>query len=276
MSRTEDVSRALNAVFTCGPSGRARVRRDISGCAAIPSPQGPQGRLSTCSACHGCTGINRRSPSRNSSGHRPVTRHSAARTGTGPSVTTGRCSGPYANCSATEKPGRERQLGWNGCPSTTRCSHAQSDTGHSFGWPCCPARDSANEATLWPSSAAKDVPCGTARSDSSRAGSSYDVSSSRTAVTYAAVAYGSARGPCSRRPSERHRVRPSLPGSRRATQGRGSCARARHSRVSTAARAPGSSAAYRDASSGRTSARSAPTSASALGRRCTGGLLGYE
>ncbi len=31
MSRTEEVSRALSAVLTCGPPGTARVRRDISG-----------------------------------------------------------------------------------------------------------------------------------------------------------------------------------------------------------------------------------------------------
>lgn len=91
MSRTEEVSRALSAVLTCGPSDRARVRRDISGCAS--SGASPV-RFSTCAACHGCTGINSRPADRSSSGHTPVTRHSSALTGTDPNATTGRCSGP--------------------------------------------------------------------------------------------------------------------------------------------------------------------------------------
>lgn len=268
MSRTEDVSRVLSAVLTCGPPtpGRARVRRDISGCATASRSRG---RLRTCSACQGCTGISSRSPSRIRSGHSPVTRHSRAPTGISPSRTCELCSGPYASCSSTEKPGRERQLGWNGCPSTTRCSHSQSLSGHSLEWPFCPARDSANDAALCASSEAKYAPCGTASPVISRAGSSYDTRSSRTAVTYAEVAYGSATGPCSRRPSDSR----STPGPRSAIHGSGSWASARHSRVSTAARAPGSSAVYRDTRSGRTTASSSATSASTVGGRCTGGLL---
>ncbi len=130
MSLTEEVSRALSAVFTCGPPGTASVRRDISGWAGR---HGTYDRLGTWAACHGCTGSSRSSPSRSSPGHSPDTRHSAAGTATVPSSTTGRCSGPYASWSATEKPGRERQLGWKGWPSTTRCSHSQSRSGHSFG-----------------------------------------------------------------------------------------------------------------------------------------------
>lgn len=262
MSRTEDVSRALNAVLTCGPSARASVRRDISGCAS--TGQSPV-RFSTCAACHGCTGINSRPASRSSSGHIPVSRHSSAPTGTDPRSTTGRCSGPYASCSTTENPGRERQLGWNGCPSTIRCSHSQSRVGHSFegGWL---ARDSASEATLCPSSAAKAVPCGTARSVISRAGSSWATSSRWTTATYASVAYGSAGGPSSRLPSQSRRTGP---GARPTIHGSGSWTSARHSRVSTAARAPGSSAAYRCRRSGRTTESSSATSASGCGGRST-------
>lgn len=91
MSRTEDVSRALSAVLTCTEPGTARVRRDISGRAAGPVAYDC---LSTCAACHGCTGTSTRAPSRSSPGHTPVTRHSAAGTGTSPSSTTGPCSGP--------------------------------------------------------------------------------------------------------------------------------------------------------------------------------------
>ncbi|MDQ0752378.1 hypothetical protein QF034_006609 [Streptomyces africanus] len=91
MSRTEDVSRALSEVLTCGPPGSASVRSAIRGC---PARHSSHVRFSTCAACHGCTGSTTRSPSRSSRGHAPVTRHSRARTGTSPSSTSGRCSGP--------------------------------------------------------------------------------------------------------------------------------------------------------------------------------------
>lgn len=250
MSRTDDVSRALSAVFTCGPPDSASVRSDISGRAGRhPSYD----RLSTCAACQGCTGSNSRPPSRSSSGHCPDTRQSSAGTGIVPSSTSGACSGPYASCSATEKPGRDRQPGWNGCPSVTRRSHSQSrprppaggiPSGHSSRpRRRAPARDSASEATLCASSATNPAAPGPPSAPISRAGSSYRSRSRCTAVTYAAVAYGSACGPCSRRPSDRRTASPHAPDSRPVTNGSGSYASARHSRVSTAARAPGSSAA---------------------------------
>ena len=75
--------------------------------------------------------------------------------------------------------------------------------------PPCPARDSANEATLCAEfgGEGRAVRYGRGRS-SAGPGRRTDVRSSRTAVAYAAVAYGSACGPCSRRPSARRRVRP--------------------------------------------------------------------
>lgn len=244
MSRTEDVRRALSAVFTCGPSGSASVRSAIRGCAAsVPSRADAPAPFSTCAACHGCTGTSTRSPSRSHSGHNPDTRHSPAGAGSSPSSTTGRCSGPYASCSAAEKPGRERQFGWKGCPSTTRCSHSQSRSGTPSPEPAkprCPARDSANEAVLCASSPANEPECGTARSAISRAGSSYSVPSRRTAVTPSSVAYGSGTGPSSRRPSASRSTTPDRVSSRPVTHGSGSCVSPRHSRVSTAALAPGS------------------------------------